>query len=63
MQRNSNGWWYIGTDGKVDFSYNGIASNANGSWYCKCGKVDFGYSGKYKDSTGKTYNIVNGQVK
>ena len=36
--------------------------DANGSWYCKCGKVDFGYSGKYKDSTGKTYSIVNGQV-
>ena len=37
--------------------------DANGSWYCKCGKVDFGYSGKYKDSTGKTYSIVNGRVK
>ena len=59
---NSNGWWVI-RNGKVDFGYKRIASNANGRWYCNGGNVDFGYSGKYKDSTGKTYNIVNGQVK
>lgn len=27
VQCNSSGWWYIGKDGKVDFNYNGIASN------------------------------------
>ena len=41
VEHNSTGWWYIGTDGKVDFSFTGIASNAYGSWYIEKGKVNF----------------------
>ena len=38
---NENGWWYVGTNGKVNFNYEGVAQNKNGWWYLKNGKVDF----------------------
>ena len=41
VEQNSTGWWYIGKDGKVDFSFTGIASNAYGPWYNEKGKVNF----------------------
>ena len=50
VQCNRNGWWYIGTDGKVNFHYNGIASNENGTWYLENGKVTFGYYGVYTEN-------------
>ncbi len=52
VAHNSNGWWYIDADGKVDFTYNGFGKNANGSWYCENGKVTFKKQGILKDTTG-----------
>ena len=46
---NNQGWWYIGGDGKVDFSYTGVGYNINGAWYIKNGQVDFGFTGTIKD--------------
>ena len=40
---NSAGWWYV-KDGRVDFSYNGMAKNTNGLWYIVNGAVDFDHS-------------------
>lgn len=51
VAENSNGWWYINSEGKVDFSFNGFAENNNGWWYCKEGKVQF-----------KTNSVINGKV-
>lgn len=41
VQNNAAGWWYIDKNGKVDFNYNGWASNASGRWWILDGKVDF----------------------
>ncbi len=52
VAHNSNGWWYIDADGKVDFTYNGFGKNGNGSWYCENGKVTFKKQGILKDTKG-----------
>ena len=62
VANNQNGWWYCNKDGKVDFSYNGLASNANGTWVIQNGKVNFGYNGRYTFN-GKIYNVSGGCVK
>lgn len=38
---NSLGWWYIDSDGIVDFSYTGFADNEKGWWYICDGQVQF----------------------
>ena len=48
VAKNSKGWWRIGTDGTVDFDYDGIAANANGSWVIRNGKVNFSANGVIK---------------
>ncbi len=53
VAHNSNGWWYINADGKVDFTYNGFGKNGNGSWYCENGKVTFKKQDILKDTTGE----------
>ena len=59
VAKNSSGWWAI-KNGKVDFSFTGIAKNANGYWYCKNGQVQF------IDTVAKNENgwwaIKNGKV-
>ena len=42
VEQNKNGWWYIDKNGTVDFSFNGLAANAHGIWYCQKGQVKFG---------------------
>ncbi len=65
---NSNGWWYIDSNGMVDFSYNGFAKNSNGSWYCEDGKVNFDKNSVLKDtngalgSKGAWYYVVGSKV-
>ncbi len=54
VAKNDNGWWYIGSSGKVDFGYNGFAKNSNGWWYVKGGKVQFSANSVIKGT-------VNGQ--
>ena len=41
VANNSNGWYYINSEGYVDFTYDGFAKNHNGWWLCENGKVDF----------------------
>lgn len=57
---NENGWWYVNTEGIVDFSYNGSWYNENGKWKITNGAVDFGFTGtlkdKYGDIHGDTYS-------
>ena len=60
--KNSLGWWYVGTDGKVDFSYCGIASNNYGTWYIENGKVNFDYNSDEYQYDDKVYKIENGKA-
>ena len=48
-------------NGKVDFTFNGLAQNQNGWWYLKDGKVDFDYTGLAKNNNGIWY-VRNGKV-
>lgn len=45
---NINGGWYACRNGKIDYSYTGLAENENGWWYCEKGKVNFNYTGLCK---------------
>lgn len=60
-QRKAYGWWFIGKDGKVDFSMNTVAHNDNGWWVIENGKVNFGYNGLASNQNGLWY-CVNGKV-
>lgn len=48
-------------NGKVDFTFNGLAQNQNGWWYLKDGKVDFSYNGLAANKNGVWY-VKNGKV-
>ncbi len=63
VAKNANGWWYIDSNGMVDFSANTVAKNENGWWYILNGKVQFGFTGlaNYKNANGWWY-IKNGKV-
>ena len=61
VAKNVNGWWYIDKNGKVDFTFNGLAKNQYGTWVIEKGKVNFNYNGKYTYN-GKNYNIKDGKV-
>lgn len=66
VAKNKNGWWYIDSKGKVDFSFNGFAENKNGWWYLQKGKVNFGVNdvlkGKVDGRNGWWY-VRGGEVK
>ena len=64
VKSNSNGWWYINKDGKVDFSFNGLAKNENGVWYCKKGQVQFGTTDviESKGTYNGWYYVKKGQL-
>ena len=47
--------------GKVDFSYTGVAKNANGWWRIENGKVNFNFNGMAQNSNGWWY-IRGGKV-
>ncbi len=47
-----SGVWYYYKDGEVDTSYNGFATNSNGSWYVENGKVTFNKNSVIKDTAG-----------
>ena len=61
VAKNSLGWWYIDKNGVVDFSFKGLAKNANGWWYLKNGQVDFSYTGVAKNENG-WWRVKNGKV-
>jgi len=54
IEQNVHGWWRI-VNGKVDFSYNGIAQNQYGWWKCTNGKVTFRETGVYQNEHGWWY--------
>lgn len=56
-----NGTWGVFNDGKLDESYNGLATNEYGTWYIKDGAVDFSYSGQV-DFAGQTFTVEGGKV-
>ncbi len=63
VAENENGWWYVRTNGKVNFNYEGVAQNKNGWWYLKNGKVDFDKKMIFTDpKTGFIYNVINGKA-
>ncbi len=68
VAKNSNGWYYINSEGRVDFSFNGFATNKNGSWYIEDGKVTFNKNSVIKDTAGDLgtkgtwYYVVGSQV-
>ncbi len=58
---NNNTWEYY-TNGKVDTTYSGLATNENGTWYVENGKITFKYTGTYKDASGQIYIIRESKV-
>ena len=62
--KNNNTWYYINKNGRVDFSFKGIASNSNGTWYLEKGRVNFKKNIKrYKDPRTKHYyKVVKGRA-
>ena len=61
VAHNSAGWWYIDENGKVDFSYTGLAANKYGTWYLENGKVNFSKTDVLKLGN-SWYNIVGGKL-
>lgn len=58
--KGSRDWWCV-RDGKVRFSYCGIAENANGKWYLSDGRVNFSNNGIVLLRDG-TYFLDKGRV-
>ncbi len=56
-----NGVWTYVVNGEPDYTYTGVAHNANGWWYVKNGVVDFTYDGFAENQNGKWY-CENGKV-
>lgn len=70
LAKNSNGTWYIGTNGMVDFTKTGIvvidgteahSDLLNGKYYVENGKVNFNKTGLVQQN-GVWYNVVKGKV-
>ncbi len=59
--KGSEGWGLYDANRRLVSSYNGIASNNNGTWYIKDGKVNFGFDGELTVN-GSTYPVKGGKV-
>ena len=62
---NELGWWYVGSDGIVDFDYTGFADNEKGWWYIQGGQVQFGTTDVIQgivDDTDGWWYVKGGQV-
>ncbi|SEF44104.1 D-alanyl-D-alanine carboxypeptidase [Eubacterium ruminantium] len=59
VAKNSKGWYVI-RNGRIDFSFTGMASNQYGTWYIKKGKVDFSKNGLIYDEYYCNYCYVEG---
>lgn len=53
--------WVCVNNGRVDYNYTGIASNANGTWFFKNGNLGFDQTGFVSDGK-NTYYVVRSQV-
>ena len=61
VAKNQHGWWYISSNGFVNFSANTVAKNKNGWWIIQNGKVNFNYTG-FADNKNGTWYCRNGKV-
>ena len=58
-----NGKWRMVQDGRVNYDYDGITKNENGTWYFHQGGLDFKFTGIYTDEkTGDAYVIEKNRV-
>ena len=48
--------------GIINYGYNGLGTNENGTWLLQNGKVTFKYNGVYLAPNGKEYQIKNSKV-
>ena len=55
-------WTYFGKNGKPDYSYNGIASNTEGTYLIKGGVADLSENGVVNGGGGNWYYVINGMV-
>lgn len=60
-KRNANGLWYIGKDGKVDFSVNGLVNIGGTWWYFNGGAVNEKYVGMIRYNGGDWY-VKDGKI-
>lgn len=61
IAKNDYGLWYIGKDGKVDFSVNGLVDIGGTWWYLKGGKVDTAFKGIIRYNGGDWY-VKDGKI-
>ena len=55
-------WWYVGSDGKVDKSFQGLQKLGTTFWYCRYGRVQFSaYISRYSWG-GRTWRIRAGRA-
>lgn len=63
IAKNANGTWYVNYQGRVDFSFTGLAycNDDDNEWYVKKGRIDTSLSGpvKYDDGWGETYILLD----
>ena len=59
--QESDGNWYFFRDGKIDYSYTGLANNESGWWFIRNGVLDWGYTGLASNESGWWY-VENGGV-
>ena len=57
----AEGYCYADKNGKIDYSFTGIAQNASGYWYIKKGKLDFTYRNAVTYN-GSDWNVIDGKA-
>ncbi len=57
----AEGFCYASKDGSIDYSFTGIAKNANGCWYFIKGRLDFNFRGAVTYQS-KDWNVLNGKA-
>ena len=57
-----DGIWRMVQKGIINYGYNGLGTNENGTWLLQNGKVTFKYNGVYLAPNGKEYQIKNSKV-
>ena len=55
------GFCYADKNGKIDYSFTGIAQNSNGYWYFIKGKLDFTYRNAVTYNS-SDWNVINGKA-
>ena len=61
VKQASDGNWYYYENGKINYSFNGLAENSSGLWKIEKGKVNFGFKDLYQYD-GVWYYIEGGKV-